>query len=148
MRWHHQLKLERVFLHDQLFSIVYDIIIYFYRSFYLYNVKKKKAKKVSSLKTFVSEVQVENHGWIRPDHNWWSWNGSTPHAPHAPHANRFFKMYLLEKWIVWSSSAALFQFWLTITKLAFSPFDLEETTNYWSLSAWWAYSLVNSRGVS
>ena len=62
-------KIRKVFfLHDQLFSIVYDIIIYFYRSFYLYKVKKK-AKKVSSLKTFVSKVQVENHGWIRPDHN-------------------------------------------------------------------------------
>ena len=43
--------------------------------------------------------------------------------------------------------AAVFQFWHTITK-ASSPFHLEETTNYWSLSAWWAYSLVNSRAVS
>ena len=42
---------------------------------------------------------------------------------------------------------SLFQFWLTITK-AFSPFHLEETTNYWSLSAWWAYGLVTSRAVS
>ena len=42
---------------------------------------------------------------------------------------------------------SLFQFWLTITK-AFSPFYLEETTNYWNLSAWWAYGLVNSRAVS
>ena len=56
-------------------------------------------------------------------------------------------MYLLEKWIVWSNIAALFQFWLTITK-AFSPFDLEETSNYWSVSAWWAYGLVNSHAVS
>ena len=30
---------------------------------------------------------------------------------------------------------------------AFSPFHLEETTNHWSLSAWWAYGLVNSRAV-
>ena len=43
--------------------------------------------------------------------------------------------------------AAVFQFWLTITK-ALSPFHLEETTNYWSLSAWWAYGLLNSRAVS
>ena len=42
---------------------------------------------------------------------------------------------------------SLFQFWLTITK-AFSPFYLEETTNYWILSAWWAYGIVNSRAVS
>ena len=42
---------------------------------------------------------------------------------------------------------SLFQFWLTITK-AFSLFYLEETTSYWSLSAWWAYGLVNSRAVS
>ena len=39
---------------------------------------------------------------------------------------------------------SLFQFWLTITK-PFYPF--EETTNYWSLSAWWVYCLV-SRAVS
>ena len=43
--------------------------------------------------------------------------------------------------------AAVFQFWHTITK-AFSPFHPEETTIYWSLSAWWAYGLVNSRAVS
>ena len=35
---------------------------------------------------------------------------------------------------------SLFQFWLTITK-AFSPFRI--TTNYWNLSAWWAYGFVN-----
>ena len=43
--------------------------------------------------------------------------------------------------------AAVFQFWLTITK-AFYPFHLEETTNYWSLSARWGYGLVDSRAVS
>ena len=42
---------------------------------------------------------------------------------------------------------SLFQFWLTVTK-AFSPFYLEETTNYWSLSAWCAYGFVNSHAVS
>ena len=41
---------------------------------------------------------------------------------------------------------SLFQFWLTITK-PFSPFYLKKTTNYWSLSAWWANCLV-SRAVS
>ena len=44
--------------------------------------------------------------------------------------------------------AAIFQFWLTIITKALSPFHLEEATNYWSLSAWWAYGLVNSRAVS
>ena len=39
---------------------------------------------------------------------------------------------------------SLFHFWLTITK-AFSPFYHEETTSYGSLSARWAYGLVNSR---
>ena len=43
--------------------------------------------------------------------------------------------------------AAVFQFWLTIAK-AFSPFHLDETTTYWSLSALWAYGLVNSSSVS
>ena len=49
----------------------------------------------------------------------------------------------IQKWS-WKLSISI----LTHITKAFSPFYLEETTNYWSLSAWWAYGLVNSRAVS
>ena len=39
---------------------------------------------------------------------------------------------------------SLFQFWLTLTK-PFSPFYLKETTNYWSLGAWWEERLFKNR---